>query len=71
MKTVAVLTTHVASHELYRIHGEYRVITTVVGREPSDLERHEFGRPLSIAEAGEWIEAAKAGGGYVCEEVRP
>jgi hypothetical protein len=68
MKTVAILTTDCARHELYRVKGEFRIITTRPGEPATDLQRHEFGRALSAAEAMEWCEMCRRCGGAVYEE---
>jgi hypothetical protein len=65
MITVAILTTQVARHELYRVKGEFRIITTRPGEPPTDLQRHEFGRAIPAAEAMEWCETCARCGGVV------
>ena len=67
MITVAILTTPVARHELYRTAGQYRIITTQPGHVPSELMRREFGRVLTTLEAVEWCDTTKRCGGVVRE----
>lgn len=69
MTTVAVLTTAVATHELYRLRGEYRIITTPPNQMASDLLKTEHGRKLTTDEAMEWIETVKRCGGLADERL--
>ena len=71
MRDLAVITTTVARHELYRKRGFYHIVTTNPGDRPSDIFCAEFGRRLTTAEAADWVETVRRCGGVVDERAVP